>query len=152
MVHTSINLQLKEFPRVWLRRSREEDSHMSDKDGVCMTLVRRRHNNYSLDTESKILPRIVQWATVNLWLVNCTERVLHAVIPFKFSKFAALNSAHKTSFSLGGVSFLYYMFWWRHHCVVSCCVWRSYTSLFNSWFSHSFSNFPRFFSRPSLCL
>ena len=39
---------------------------MSDKDGVCMTLVRRRHNNYSLDTESKILPRIVQWATVNL--------------------------------------------------------------------------------------
>ena len=64
-----------------------------------------------------------------------------------------LNSAHNTSFlPLAACPFYIIFFGDVTRCAVSRCVWRSYTSLFNKWFFLSFSDFPRFFSRPSLCL
>ena len=109
-----------------------------------------------LDTDSKILERIWKRATVKLWLSGLHTGKLHGTIISQWESFLVfrnlphLNSAHKTSFPLAA----YYIIFFCDvtHCAVSRCVWRSYTSLFNRWFSLSFSNFPRFFSRPSLCL
>ena len=55
-----------------------------------------------------------------------------------------LNFAHKTSFPLAACPFYIIFLGDVTHCAGSRCVWRSYTSLFNRWFSQSFSNFPRF--------
>ena len=93
------------IPLVWGRQKRI--SHWCEEARIAI----------SLNTDSKILSKI-ESATLRIYDTVLWKTGLNTYLTLwillRFWKFAALNSAHKTSFSLGGVSFLYYIFCWRH--------------------------------------
>ena len=62
----------------------------------------------------------------------------------KFSKMPHLNSADKTDFDLGGISFYIIFLGDFTHWAVFHCVWRSYILLFSIESFLSLSNFPKF--------
>ena len=115
----------------WSNGSLLINPHRCEEDSNIIQLVwgRQQYNPIGvrktailspLDTNSKIFSSIWKRTAINFWLSGLHTSKLHGTIISRWGSFLVvrnfphLNSAHKTSFTYGGVSFLYYIFWWRH--------------------------------------